>query len=319
MANNLIHYDFEHSRTIGIRRSKICETKKLATHCLNLGLLCGNNCYYCSTPSLVQTHNVFKDLKTSSFNIFEQGIGIFDPSTPEKVKRESHRLTSKDTVLLSTLTDPYAVEVERRKLARQCLEHIIHNSKASIRISTKNAGILSDFDLLTANLKRVQIAMNITAPLSKQTVIRYLEPEAAPIEYRLHVLKEAQKRKIPIYGMFSPCIPGILSTKEDIEEIFETILPFNPTGIWVEPLNPRDRNISRCVDALRANSEDKVAGLVDSITDRSNYVDFVSNFVNTATKMAIKYKYLDKLNIMVYGHGDSFNIDHRASVVWLKR
>jgi DNA repair photolyase len=45
----------EVKRKISITRSIEFEKKKLATHALNVGLLCGHGCLYCSTPAMMRT------------------------------------------------------------------------------------------------------------------------------------------------------------------------------------------------------------------------------------------------------------------------
>lgn len=42
-------------RKFSITRSNEFARKKLATHALNVGLLCGHGCLYCSTPAMMRT------------------------------------------------------------------------------------------------------------------------------------------------------------------------------------------------------------------------------------------------------------------------
>jgi len=45
-----------------IQRSKEFEKKGLATHSVNVGLLCGHKCTYCSTPAMIRAHSLFKKI-----------------------------------------------------------------------------------------------------------------------------------------------------------------------------------------------------------------------------------------------------------------
>jgi DNA repair photolyase len=44
-------------RKISITRSNEFKKKKLASHALNVGTLCGHGCLYCSTPSMMRTQS----------------------------------------------------------------------------------------------------------------------------------------------------------------------------------------------------------------------------------------------------------------------
>lgn len=313
MSNVLLH-----QRSVGLTASPEFTKKGLATHAVNFGLLCGHGCAYCSTPALMRTNPFFGEQNTTSFKMFQSKTVVFDPWTAIRVSKKVHTLTSKDIVMLSTVTDPYAPEVVERKTSRECLAEILKNSPAQVRILTKNAAVVNDLDIISSYPGRVTVGLSITAPKEKEHLAHILEPNASTISKRLEAYRQISEAGVRIYGMLCPCIPGLASDPDDFESMLKAVLEFNPEFIWTEPVNPRGPGLNMCVQALSSQGHAQEAGLIQEITKKEMYSHYMCDFIDMATDTADKLGCLDKLKILIYSDGDGLNVDDR-SVVWLKR
>ena len=308
----------EVKRKFSITRSNEFEKKKLATHALNVGLLCGHGCLYCSTPAMMRTQGeIFKKIKGSSFKAFQAGIAVVDPDTPERIAQKATRLKSSDTVMFCTYTDGWSPEAKKYQLGRKCLQKVLTTSSCKVRILTKNAAVRKDFDLLQQYSKRVELALSLTAPPSKNSILRILEPNASPIEARIEVLQAARRSGIPIYGILCPCLPGISNTSNAFGELLDIILSLTPTSIWTEPVNPRGPGLKICTELLGRHGFCYQADQIDAIRNRQTYQQYVYDFIETATIEAKRRDCLEILNILVYDNGQDYRGDDRA-VIWLK-
>ena len=308
---------YEHARTVGITESPEFQKKQLANHALNVGLLCGHGCKYCSTAALLRRNNIFKSIGMSSFEALQAGIAIVDPSTPTRAIKQAKKLKPTDTVMLSTTTDPYAPEAQTHDLGRQCALAVLENSQASLRVLTKNKAVSKDLDLFAAYRDRVMLGLSVTSPVSKENIVSILEPSASTISERLAVYREAKSLGIRLFGMLCPLLPGIASSRLDIQDMMQTILEFNPETIWVEPINPRGDCLIKCSETLSVNGFKEEAYQVNEIRKHELHQLYADDLIDDATKVARKIGCLDKLRILVYSDGKEYSCD-KTAVVWLK-
>jgi DNA repair photolyase len=129
----------------GIARSPEFEKKGLATHGLNVGLLCGHLCKYCSTPSLHRTHPWFPQ---NDVKAFDQGLVVVDPNTLKRIRKDLHKLNRSDVVQISTTTDVWSPESNDLGLGRECLKALLEESECQVRVLTKNVAVANEFDLI---------------------------------------------------------------------------------------------------------------------------------------------------------------------------
>ena len=309
----------EVKRKFSITRSKEFEKKKLATHALNVGMLCGHGCLYCSTPAMMRTQQkIFKQIKGSSFKAFQAGIAVVDPDTPNRIALKTSQLKHSDTVMFCTYTDGWSQETQKYQLGRNCLKKILMTSRCKVRILTKNAAVQNDFDLLEQYADRVELSLSLTAPPSKSRIMKILEPRASPIEARIEVLKRAKRIGIRIYGILCPCLPGIASEPVEFGELLDILLPLGPIAIWTEPVNPRGPGLQNCQKLLRRHGFIREADALNAIRIRKTFKKYVYSFIATATAEANKRGCSNIINILAYDDGNDFSGDDR-SVIWLKK
>uniref|UniRef100_I2Q4G9 DNA repair photolyase n=1 Tax=Desulfovibrio sp. U5L TaxID=596152 RepID=I2Q4G9_9BACT len=306
------------ARKSAITRSPEFEKKTLATHALNVGVLCGHGCLYCSTPAILRTQSkLFPEYDGSAFKAFAAGAAVVDPTTPDRLGRELAALKPTDTVMLSTLTDAWSPEAQEHDLGRRCLEKLLRESKARVRILTKNAAVVNELDLLAEFRERLVLGLSITAPLSKAKVADVLEPRASPILARLEALKAAHEAKVPIFGMLCPCLPGVADRQADLDEMFAMIQPFNPEAIWSEPVNPRGPGLRLCQEALAEAGFIAIANEVSFIRSQREHTAYVARLISNLHAAAASAGVKHLLKILVYADGNQSKGDDSA-VIWLK-
>lgn len=305
-------------RKCTITRSPEFEKKQLATHALNVGVLCGHGCLYCSTPAILRTQSkLFPEYEGSVFKAFAAGVAVVDLTTPDRLGRELAALKPTDTVMLSTLTDAWSPEAQEFDLGRRCLEKLLRESKARVRILTKNAAVVNELDLLSEYRDRVTLSLSITASLSKAKVAEVLEPKASPIQERLDALRAVYEAKVPIFGMLCPCLPGVADRPGDLDEMFDMIKPFEPETIWTEPVNPRGPGLRLCQEALAKAGFVSIANEVSFIRGQREHTAYVARLIDNLHTAAAKAGLESQLKILVYGDKGQFH-GRTSAVVWLK-
>ena len=305
-------------RKCTITRSPEFEKKTLATHALNVGVLCGHGCLYCSTPATLRTQSkLFPEYDGSVFKAFAAGEAIVDPTTPDRLGRELAALKPTDTVMLSTLTDAWSPEAQEFNLGRKSLEKVLRESKARVRILTKNAAVANELDLLAEYRDRVMLGLSITTPLSKAKVAEVLEPRASTIQERLDALQAAHEAKVPIFGMLCPCLPGVADRPDDLDEMMSMIKPFEPVAVWAEPVNARGPGLALCQEALVSAGFIRIANEVRFIRGEREHRDYTARLIGNLNVAAAGAGLKSLLKILVYDDGGRFSGD-ASSVIWLK-
>ena len=282
---------------VGITRTKEFERKELATHAVNVGLKCGHECRYCSSPALLRCHPAFRKLSKSSF---ENGYAIVDPETVKRIERDVHRLEPEHVMMLCTTTDAWAPEARRFGLGPGCLRVLLQQSQATVRVLTKNRAVADSFEIMAQHRDRVTLSLSITAPPSHEHVMRVLEPNASSISERLDALKEAHRLGLRTYGMLCPCLPGIANQPEQLGEMFERVVACEAEDIWLEPVNPRGRALILCAEALAKAGFAREAEAINTVRRRHRWRQYAVRLVQNAQKVAERFGVLDRLHVLLY-------------------
>lgn len=305
-------------RDVGIMECAECLKRGIATHTVNVGLLCGQRCVYCSSPSRIFRHSIFKELKIPAFELFDQGVSIVDPWTPIRVAKKSYKLTKDDIVLISSQTDPYDKSSSKLNLGRRCIEAVLKNSEAKVKILTKSTAIINDMDLLCEFKERVSIGFSIMSPVYKSEIVKCLEPEACGLKDRLFIWKRLGELGVKTFGMVKPCMPGLINGKDDMVSIFETLSEINPETVWIEPISLKWNNVSKCAEVLKDNGYSEISELVGGLRQKNVFKNYLKNFISGTASAAHECQCNNKIKIIVNSDGDGFDVDD-SSVIWLKR
>jgi DNA repair photolyase len=253
----------------------------------------------------------------SSFQYFAEGGSVVDPWTAIRVGRQIGSLTENDMVMISTITDCWSPEAQKQNLGRKILEQVLINSKCQVRVLTKNAAVQNDFDIIKQFGDRIRIGLSITSPISKENIIKLIEPNASLMSERIDAMKKAHSIGIKTFGMICPVLPGVGNDPESYKQMLSAVLECDPEAIWTEPLNPRGPGIARCMEILDKNNHSNIAAHFDMIRNSTLHMDYVENLINMSTNIAKEMNCIDKLKILVYSNGDGYRVDDQA-VIWLK-
>ncbi len=140
-------------------------------------------CTYCSSGALLRCHVGFKQAGESPF---KHGYCIVDPDIPEKVARDASRRRKRGMVQLCTTVDAWCPGAQQYDLGRRCLKAILDQPGWTVRILTKNAAVVRDFDLLLEHRDRVVVGLSLTRTAACERVLSRssLARLPAPSEWR---------------------------------------------------------------------------------------------------------------------------------------
>ncbi len=281
----------------GISRTPEFAKKKLASFAVNPGIKCGHDCWYCSTGATMRMHPAFK---ACGENPFAFGYSILDPDTPERVARDAVRIKERGLVQLCTTVDAWAPESQKYGLGRRCLEAILSQPGWRVRILTKNAAVVDDFDLLEKYRDRILLGLSVTAPPDKDEIINILEPHASSIQERMLSLVEAAARGLRTYAMFCPLLPGIADAPEQIDQLIKFAVDCKVEEIFVEPINSRGPGLKHCQHALELWGYEKEAQAIERIRSRVGWSDYVRKLTANVQSSIKEYSDIGKLRFLLY-------------------
>lgn len=313
--------EYQWSLRTGIQRSKEFERKRLATHSVNVGLKCGHACLYCSSDALLRCHPGFKKLGESPF---ATGYSIVDPNTPDRIAKDVHRTKDGDMIMFCSVTDPWSPEAQRWNVGHDTLRVLLEQGRGTVRVLTKNATVTSSYDLMSRHCSRVRMGLSITAPASKEAVMRVLEPNATPISERLTALKDAYRHDLRTYGMLCPCMPTIADSPAALEAMMQAVLDCGAEEVWLEPVNPRGKSLIRSADALAKAGFTEEAAAINRVRRRNAWNHYAVGLVKSAQTVAHAASILDRLHILLYWKQftdearQALAVNDRA-IVWLGR
>lgn len=123
-------------------------------------------------------------------------------NAPEVLERQLKR-AKKDTVLLSSVCDPYQPLEGKYRLTRRCLEVLLRHG-FPVDILTKSDLVLRDLDLLR-RFKEVTVGWSITT--DREDVKEIFEPASPSIEARLKAAQVFHDAGIETYAFIGPILP----------------------------------------------------------------------------------------------------------------
>ena len=119
-----------------------------------------------------------------------------------------------------SMCDPYIPLEKELCLTRRCLE-VIEKYNFGAAVLTKSDLVLRDLDILERINKKTKAVVQMTLTTADDNLCRLIEPGVCPTSRRFEVLCECHKRGIPTVVWFSPLLPFINDTKDNIDGIFD--------------------------------------------------------------------------------------------------
>ncbi len=310
---------YETHLTSGITRTKEFERKGLACYAVNVGTKCGHGCLYCSTGALLRMHPSFRQHRK---NPFETGYAIVEPSTPDRVAHDARRIRRRGMVQLCTTVDAWSPEAQEHNLGRRCLEAILREPGWTVRVLTKNAAVVRDFDLIRAHADRVLVGLSITGTLDKAGIIGAIEPHASPIAERLDAIKEARRQGLRVYGMFCPLLPGIADAPEQLDALIRFAAECDAEEVFVEPANARGPGLRLTQEALTARGLGDEAEAVCRIRRTGGWSHYATRLILNVQRSVREHYDIERLRVLLYpsrltpADAEQIRRDD-AGVVWL--
>jgi DNA repair photolyase len=288
---------FQTSLKTGIRYTPEFEKKGLAQFAVNVGTKCGHDCLYCSTGSMMRMHRSFKQSGVSPFG---NGYAIVDPDTPERVRASARNMRRRGLIQLCTIVDAWSPEAQKYNLGAACLEAILREPGWTVRILTKNAAVVKDFELIERFRDRVQVGISLTGTAPGTPLLSLLEPNASPIPERMAALTEANRRGLRTYAMLCPLLPGIANSSDEIRELVDFSLSHNAEEIFAEPINGRGPGLARVEDALRNTGWQSEADAVANVRKAAGWSPYVVRLLADLQSSLAARNSVTKLRFLLY-------------------
>ena len=185
---------------------------------MNLYRGCTHGCIYCDSRSVCyrMTHD-FEDIEVK-----RDAVRIL----------ESQLIRKRSPCMISTgaMCDPYIPLEEELQITRQCLK-LIERYGFGAAIQTKSARILRDIDILQAINTKTKCVVQITLTTFDEDLCRILEPNVSTTSERFAVLETMRDAGIPTVVWFSPFLPFINDTEENLRGLMDYCVRAKVRGI----------------------------------------------------------------------------------------
>ena len=180
----------------------------LTPRSMNIYRGCTHGCIYCDSRSKCYqfTHD-FEDIEVKQ-------------NAPELLEETLKRKRKRCMIGTGSMCDPYIPLEKELGLMRRCLE-IIDRYNFGVTPQTKSDLILRDLDLLSSINRKAKAVVQMTLTTADDDLCRKIEPGVCPTSRRFEVLKACHEAGIPTVVWFSPLLPFINDTKENLEGIVD--------------------------------------------------------------------------------------------------
>ena len=170
----------------------------------------------------------------------------------------------------------------------------------TVRILTKNAAVLRDFDLIEEYKDRILVGTSITATEDKSDVISVIEPQASSIQERMMVLREAHARGFRTYAMFCPLLPGIADLPKQLDRLIQFASTIGAEEIFAEPVNARGPGLRLTQEALQKAGFETEAEAVANIRNQKNWSRYTATLISNIRRSVYRFHDIDRLRILLY-------------------
>ena len=189
-----------------------------AANGMNLCRGCTHGCIYCDSRSrCYKIEHDFEDVE----------IKINAPELLEERLRGKRRRCMIGT---GAMSDPYIPIDESLKITRACLE-VIEKYGFGLAIQTKSNLILRDLDLLASINRKAKCVVQMTLTTFDEELCKIIEPNVCTTKKRLETLKTFNDHGIVTVVWFSPLLPFINDTMENVRGILDYCVEAKVRGI----------------------------------------------------------------------------------------
>ena len=170
---------------------------------MNLYRGCLHGCIYCDSRSTCYNmqHN-FEDVEIKS-----NAIDLLEKTLNSKRK--------KCMIGMGSMTDPYIPLENEIQNTRKALE-LIYKYGFGATLITKSSLILKDLYILKEINKKTKCIIQMTLTTFNEKLCKIIEPNVSTTKERFEVLKILNQNNIPTVVWFTPILPFINDTKENL-------------------------------------------------------------------------------------------------------
>lgn len=185
---------------------------------MNLYRGCTHGCIYCDSRSrCYQINHDFEDIEVKQ-------------NAPALLEAALRSKRKKCMIRTGAMCDSYMHCEEQLMLTRRCLE-LIERYGFGLAVQTKSDRILRDLDLLKSIHQKAKCVVQMTLTTYDEDLCRILEPKVCTTKRRFEVLKILQESGIPTVVWFSPLLPFINDTRENLEGILDYCIQAGVYGV----------------------------------------------------------------------------------------
>lgn len=185
---------------------------------MNLYRGCTHGCIYCDSRSLCyQMNHDFEDIEVKINAI-------------ELLESQLRRKRKKAMISSGSMCDPYMPIEETWNLTRKSLE-LIEKYGFGATLITKSARVMRDFELIQRIHAKTKFVLQMTLTTYDEDLCKIVEPRVSTTQERVEVLKRFRDAGIPTVVWFSPILPWINDTEENIRGILNLCLEAGVKGI----------------------------------------------------------------------------------------
>lgn len=189
-----------------------------AANGMNIYRGCQHGCIYCDARSkCYQMNHQFEDIEVKE-------------NAPELLENALKRKRRKCMIGTGAMSDPYIPLEKELKLTRRCLE-IIDRYGFGVTVQTKSASVMRDIDLFTKINDKSKAVLQMTLTTADESLCRIIEPNVSVTKERFETLKAFHENGIPSVVWFSPFLPFINDTKENIDGLLKYCIDAKVRGI----------------------------------------------------------------------------------------
>lgn len=243
---------------------------------------CIHGCIYCDSRSkCYQINHDFEDveIKINAPELLEQKI---------KSKRK------KCMIGTGSMCDPYMPIEEKYQITRKCME-LVDKYEFGFTFITKSTRCLRDLDLIKKINSKTKCVVQMTLTTFNDQLCRIIEPNVSTTSERFNALKVFKENDIPTVVWFTPFLPYLNDTEENLRGLLDMCIKANVKGIICFGIGFTMREGNR--EYLYQQFDKYFPGL-SNIYQREFGLSYDCRSKNSNALMKIFYKLCKENNIM---------------------
>ncbi len=170
---------------------------------------CLHGCIYCDARSdCYNMPHAFEDIEVKE-------------NAPELLAAALRSKRRRCMIGTGAMSDPYLPLEKELEITRRCLE-IIGRERFGVSVLTKSDLIMRDIDLLESINNTAKAVVQMTVTTADEALCRIVEPNVCTSARRFEVMAQMQARGIPTVLWFTPLLPYINDTEDNLRGVVRT-------------------------------------------------------------------------------------------------